>query len=60
MPSPESYNKAVQMVCDAVKFDMQKKYVDAFYLYCEALRYFVPLIIGRELILTFIMLCNFI
>ncbi|KAK6631507.1 hypothetical protein RUM44_006034 [Polyplax serrata] len=47
MPSPESYNKAVQMVCDAVKFDMQKKYVDAFYLYCEALRYFVPLIIAE-------------
>lgn len=46
MPSSESYKKGVQTVCEAVKFDKEKKYVDAFHAYCEALRYFVPLISG--------------
>lgn len=47
MPNSESYNKGVQIVCKAVKCDKEKQYVDAFNLYCEALRYFVPLIVGK-------------
>nr|CAD7459920.1 unnamed protein product [Timema tahoe] len=43
-PSPESYTKAVELVKQAVKNDAEGKQADAFTQYCEALRYFVPLI----------------
>lgn len=44
IPSPQSYNKAVEIVCEAVECDKRKEYMDAFNLYCEALRYLVPLV----------------
>lgn len=44
IPGPQSYEKAVQIVCDAVQCDRERNFVDAFNHYCEALRYFVPLI----------------
>nr|CAD7409667.1 unnamed protein product [Timema cristinae] len=43
-PSSESYTKAVELVKQAVKNDAEGKLADAFTQYCEALRYFVPLI----------------
>lgn len=46
MPTPESYQKAVDLVCSAVKHDTEKNFVEAFSLYCDSLRYFVPLING--------------
>ncbi|XP_049938547.1 serine/threonine-protein kinase ULK3 [Schistocerca serialis cubense] len=44
MPSPESYQKAVELVQKAVKCDAEQKFSEAFDLYCESLRYFVPLV----------------
>ncbi|GLH05652.1 Serine/threonine-protein kinase ULK3 [Gryllus bimaculatus] len=43
-PSNESYEKAVHLVCDAVKCDRDKNFVEAYSLYCEALKYFIPLV----------------
>ncbi|XP_069695812.1 serine/threonine-protein kinase ULK3 isoform X2 [Periplaneta americana] len=43
-PSPESYQKAIDLVCSAVKYDSEKNFTEAFNLYCDSLRYFVPLI----------------
>lgn len=36
--------KAIQVVTRAVEEDEKKNYKDAYYLYCEGLQYFVPLI----------------
>ncbi|XP_068081474.1 serine/threonine-protein kinase ULK3 [Anabrus simplex] len=44
IPSSESYQKAIDLVCEAVKQDSEKNYSEAFTLYCDSLRYFVPLI----------------
>ncbi|KDR19557.1 serine/threonine-protein kinase ULK3-like isoform X2 [Zootermopsis nevadensis] len=44
MPTAESYHKAVDLVCNAVKHDTEKNFVAAFNLYCDSLRYFIPLI----------------
>ncbi|PSN42681.1 Serine/threonine-protein kinase ULK3 [Blattella germanica] len=44
MPSSESYQKAVELVCKAVKHDTEKNFEEAFNLYCDSLRYFIPLI----------------
>jgi serine/threonine-protein kinase ULK/ATG1 len=46
-PTPESYQKAVDLVCSAVEHDTKKNFVEAFNLYCDSLRYFIPLINGR-------------
>ncbi|KAK2587334.1 hypothetical protein KPH14_003051 [Odynerus spinipes] len=43
-PTKESYEKAVKLVQEAVKMDTEKKAKEAFHLYCEALRYFIPLL----------------
>ena len=47
MPSSESYQKAVDLVCSAVKHDTEKSYEEAFNLYCESLLYFIPLVNGK-------------
>jgi serine/threonine-protein kinase ULK/ATG1 len=47
MPSPEAYQKAVDLVCSAVKHDTEKNYVEAFNLYTESLQYFIPLVNGK-------------
>ncbi|KAJ9601515.1 hypothetical protein L9F63_000354 [Diploptera punctata] len=44
VPSAESYQKAVDLVCSAVKHDSEKSYEEAFNLYCESLLYFIPLV----------------
>jgi len=44
MPTPESYQKAVDLVCSAVIHDTEQNFMEAFILYCDSLRYFVPLI----------------
>lgn len=36
--------KAIQIVTRAVEEDEKQNYKDAYYLYCEGLQYFVPLI----------------
>lgn len=43
-PSTESYEIAVRLVCDAVKCDTKKNFEEAYSLYCEALKYFIPLV----------------
>jgi hypothetical protein len=52
MPTAESYQKAVDLVCSAVKHDTEKNVVAAFNLYCDSLRYFIPLINGRFYFMT--------
>ncbi|KAG8228580.1 hypothetical protein J437_LFUL009285 [Ladona fulva] len=46
MPSKESYQKAVNLVTEAVKKDAERNWEEAFKLYCDSLRYFIPLING--------------
>ncbi|XP_066602645.1 serine/threonine-protein kinase ULK3 [Prorops nasuta] len=41
-PTKESYEKSMKLSQDAVKMDSEKNYKEAFYLYCEALRYIIP------------------
>ncbi|XP_033339551.2 unc-51 like kinase 3 homolog Aduk isoform X1 [Megalopta genalis] len=43
-PTKENYEKAVELVQQAVKMDTEKNPKEAFYLYCEALRYFIPVL----------------
>jgi hypothetical protein len=47
MPTPEAYQKAVDLVCSAVRHDAEKNYVEAFTLYIESLQYFIPLVNGK-------------
>lgn len=44
MPTKENYDKAVQLIKKAIDLDHKKEYEQAFHLYCESLRYFVPII----------------
>ncbi|XP_017765550.1 PREDICTED: serine/threonine-protein kinase ULK3 isoform X2 [Eufriesea mexicana] len=43
-PTKENYDKAVELVQKAVKMDAEKNLKEAFYLYCDALRYFIPIL----------------
>lgn len=43
-PSEQTLNKAVDLVTQAVEHDEKHNYKEAYYLYCSALQYFVPLI----------------
>ncbi|XP_076277262.1 unc-51 like kinase 3 homolog Aduk isoform X2 [Lasioglossum baleicum] len=43
-PTKENYEKAVELIQQAVKMDTEKNSKEAFYLYCEALRYFIPVL----------------
>ncbi|XP_043669922.1 serine/threonine-protein kinase ULK3 isoform X1 [Vespula pensylvanica] len=45
-PSRESYQKGLKLAQEAVKKDCEKKPQEAFHLYCEALKYFIPLLIN--------------
>lgn len=47
LPSEESYQKGVALVCEAVKKDAARESKSAFMLYCQALQYFVPYIQGK-------------
>ncbi|KAG6797579.1 serine/threonine-protein kinase ULK3 isoform X1 [Apis mellifera caucasica] len=43
-PTKENYDKAIELVQNAVKMDAEKNLKEAFHLYCEALRYFIPIV----------------
>ncbi|XP_032597665.1 serine/threonine-protein kinase ULK3 isoform X1 [Drosophila grimshawi] len=43
-PSEQTLKKAVDLVTRAVEYDEKRDYKEAYYLYCSALQYFVPLI----------------
>ncbi|XP_046822730.1 serine/threonine-protein kinase ULK3 isoform X1 [Vespa crabro] len=45
-PSKESYQKGLELAQEAVKKDREKESQEAFHLYCEALKYFIPLLIN--------------
>lgn len=46
-PTKENYEKAAALVHKAVEMDTEKNAKEAFYLYCEALRYFIPILTGK-------------
>lgn len=46
-PTKENYDKAVALVHKAVEMDAEKNVKEAFYLYCEALRYFIPILTSK-------------
>lgn len=48
-PSPKTYSYAVELLHQAVKHDADKKFKEAFSLYCDALAYLVPHVHGRYL-----------
>ncbi|XP_030243701.1 serine/threonine-protein kinase ULK3 [Drosophila navojoa] len=43
-PSEKTMKKAIDLVTQAVEHDEKRNYKEAYYLYCSALQYFVPLI----------------
>ncbi|KOC67541.1 Serine/threonine-protein kinase ULK3 [Habropoda laboriosa] len=43
-PTKENYDKAAEIVQNAVRMDAEKNSKEAFHLYCEALRYFIPIV----------------
>ncbi|XP_032666992.1 serine/threonine-protein kinase ULK3 isoform X2 [Odontomachus brunneus] len=47
-PTRENYDKAVALVHKAVEADADKNAKEAFYLYCEALRYFIPVLTNES------------
>ncbi|XP_012527854.1 serine/threonine-protein kinase ULK3 [Monomorium pharaonis] len=47
-PTKENYDKAVALVHNAVEMDTEKNAKEAFYLYCEALRYFIPILTNES------------
>lgn len=47
-PTEKSYDKAVTLVHKAVEADADKNAKEAFYLYCEALRYFIPILTSKN------------
>lgn len=48
-PTQENYEKAIALIQCAIKEDTEKNYQEAFQLYCNALRYFVPILMGMNL-----------
>lgn len=47
-PTKENYEKAVELIQRAVKMDAEKNSKEAFHLYCEALRYFIPIVTSKQ------------
>ncbi|XP_076243644.1 unc-51 like kinase 3 homolog Aduk isoform X2 [Calliopsis andreniformis] len=47
-PSKENYEKAVGLLQEAVKMDAEKNSKEAFHFYCEALRYFIPILTSES------------
>ncbi|KAH8332629.1 hypothetical protein KR074_007597 [Drosophila pseudoananassae] len=43
-PSEHTLEKAIDLVTQACSYDEKRNYKEAYYLYCSALQYFVPLI----------------
>ncbi|XP_034939008.1 serine/threonine-protein kinase ULK3 [Chelonus insularis] len=46
-PTAENYEKAVNLIQRAVKADAEKNSREAFHFYCDALKYFIPLLINE-------------
>lgn len=44
----ENYDKAVALINKAIEADTKKNAKEAFYLYCEALRYFIPILTSKN------------
>ncbi|XP_036322967.1 serine/threonine-protein kinase ULK3 isoform X2 [Rhagoletis pomonella] len=44
LPTEQTLHKAAELVTKAVEYDEKQNYKEAYYLYCSALQYFVPLI----------------
>ncbi|XP_067619445.1 serine/threonine-protein kinase ULK3 isoform X2 [Eurosta solidaginis] len=44
LPTEHTLQKAADLVTKAVEYDEKQNYKEAYYLYCSALQYFVPLI----------------
>ncbi|XP_008552813.1 serine/threonine-protein kinase ULK3 [Microplitis demolitor] len=47
-PTQENYEKAIALIQCAIKEDTEKNYQEAFQLYCNALRYFVPILMDES------------
>lgn len=47
-PTSENFQKAAELAQRAVKLDMEKKIQEAFHIYCESLRYFIPLLTSNN------------
>ena len=47
-PTKENYEKAVELIQKAVKMDAERNSREAFHLYCEALRYFIPIVTSKK------------
>ena len=47
-PTKENYDKAVELVQKAMKMDAEKNSNEALHLYCEALRYFIPIVTSKK------------
>lgn len=43
-PTEHTLEKAIDLVTQACSYDEKRNYKEAYYLYCSALQYFVPLI----------------
>lgn len=48
-PTKENFDKALELVKEAVKNDTEKHYTEAFHLYSESLRYFIPAVTSNSL-----------
>uniref|UniRef100_A0A1B6DXA2 Serine/threonine-protein kinase ULK3 n=1 Tax=Clastoptera arizonana TaxID=38151 RepID=A0A1B6DXA2_9HEMI len=48
LPTPESHDKALKLINEAVKEDAKNDYKVAFVLYCDALKYLVPIVSAEK------------
>ncbi|KAG7204805.1 hypothetical protein KM043_005211 [Ampulex compressa] len=46
-PTEENYKKATELAQKAMALDVEKKEKEAFHVYCEALRYFIPFLMNE-------------
>ena len=46
-PSSENLDRAVELIHKAVKSDSEGCRKEAYHLYCEALRYFIPILTSK-------------
>jgi len=47
-PTKENYDKAVALIHKAVEADTEKNTKEAFCLYCDSLRYFIPILTSKN------------
>jgi len=56
-PTKENYDKAVALIHKAVEADAEKNAKEAFCLYCDSLRYFIPILTSKNEMFIKIMIC---